>query len=642
MISLLQKIEPVTSQLKAILFLCCMGLLVFYGTLHSPFHYDDAHAIVENPHIKDLSKFQEKVGIQNIFNRSALLLSFAINHHLGGIEVFGYHLVNILIHILTAILWYFIVKDFIGIEPIKKRSSLKNFPLVCSIIHLANPLNVQAVTYLSSRSSLLATFFYLLAFYIFVKIIKTETEEVSKLRIPVLIFSLLIILFLGIASKEIVASFPLIAIVYLWLATPEEKRKNLIPKIISILILLVVFLGYRYFEQGNLFSLKADPTSGNTHRLFYLLSQIKVIASYYLLKLVAPFNLNFEPDIVLYNSWFHWDWIIPLTILFIAGMMIFRQHSNLIKFGSLWFLIALLPTSSFIPLKQLATEHRIYLPGLGFSLILGYMFLNIRNYQVAGKMFFMVFILLLSTLTLNRSLDFRSEVSLWKDTSKKSPRKSLVHNNLATAYMAIDKLDEAKVALKAALAINPLQIDSHVNLGHIAGREKNWEQAIEKFDLGINLGTQKAATFYYSGFARNNLGKFEEAIPYFKKAISMKPFEADYYFDLANSYKNLKLFDDALQQYRKTLEVDPNHFKAHNNMGTIFWTLGAMDQAKAAFEKVASIKPDIPAIHNNLAAISIKKGDYKNAIFHLEKLIRLQPENIKAKKLLQFSIGQIK
>jgi tetratricopeptide (TPR) repeat protein len=642
MTPLSQNCDPIASQVKAVFFLCCMGLLVFYGTLHSPFHYDDAHAIVENPHIKDLSKFQETVGIQNIFNRSALLFSFAVNQHIGEMEVFGYHLVNILIHILSAILWFFLVKEFLCIEPFKKRSQLTTLPLVCAIIHLANPLNVQAVTYISSRSSLLATFFYLLAFYIFLKILKPVKKEAYKLRSPILILSLLLILFLGIASKEIAASFPLIAIVHLWLATPDEERKSLIPKLVSILFLLLIFLGYRYFDQGSLFSLKSDPTSGNTHRLLYLLSQVKVIVGYYLLKLLAPFNLNFEPDIVLYSNWFHWDWFFSLIILLIAGVVIFRQQSNLIKFGALWFLITLLPTSSFIPLKQLATEHRTYLPGLGFSLILGWIFLNIKNCQGATKVLFLIFVLISSTLTLNRSLEFRSEVSLWKDTSQKSPRKALVHNNLATAYMATDQLREAETALMAALAINPLQIDSHVNLGHIAGREKNWEQAIEKFDIGINLGTQKADTFYYSGFARNNLGRFEEAIPYFKKAISMKPFKADYYFDLGNSYKHLKLFDDALHQFRKTLEIDPNHFKAHNNMGTIFWAIGAMDQAKVSFEKVVSIKPDIPAIHNNLAAIYIRRGNHKKAIVHLKKLISLQPENANAQKLLNFSIGQIR
>ena len=160
------------------------------------------------------------------------------------------------------------------------------------------------------------------------------------------------------------------AIVYLWFSTSSSERKSLIPKIISIFSLLLVFFAYRFFQQGNIFSLKADPTSGDIPRLYYFLSQLKIISGYYLLKLLAPFNLNFEPDIVVFKSGFHWDWFIGLTILIFAGAIIYRQNSNLIKFGALWFIITLLPTSSFIPLKQLVTEHRTYLPGLGFSLIL--------------------------------------------------------------------------------------------------------------------------------------------------------------------------------------------------------------------------------------------------------------------------------
>jgi len=619
-----------------------MGLIAFSGTLHSPFHYDDVHAIVENPHIKDLSKFQEKVGIQNIFNRSVLLLSFAINQHFGEFEVFGYHLVNILIHILTSILWFFLIKEFLLIESIKKISFKKNLPLICSSIHLLNPLNIQAVTYISSRSSLLATFFYVLAFYILVHIKKPIKGIISKVNFLILVFFFLIILFLGFATKEIVASFPLMAIVYIWLSTAKQNRKSLVPQIASILFILIGFLAYRYLQQGNLFSLKADPTSEETHRLLYLLSQIRVVVGYYFLKLLAPFSLNFEPDIILYKSWFHWDWFISLLVLLSAGVAVFKQNSILIKFGAAWLCITLLPTSSFIPLKQLATEHRAYLPSLGFSLILGCIFLNIKIQRFMPQILFIIFLLLISLLTLNRSLDFRSEISLWEDTSKKSPHKALVQNNLATAYMGANQLEKAKVALNKALSINPLQIESHVNLGHIASRKKNWKVAIEKFDLGIALGTKRADTFYYSGFARNILGKYEEAIPYFKNAITIKPFNADYHFDLGNSYQKLNQFDDALFHFRKALQINPNYYKAHNNIGTIFWSIGELDKAKFEFEKVLHINPNIPTIQNNLASIYLKKGEFKKAIPHLETLINLQPKNVNAKKLLQFSLEQLK
>ncbi len=631
-----------TIQIKAICLICFMGLIAFSGTLHSPFHYDDVHAIVENPHIKDLSKFQEKVGIQNIFNRSVLLLSFAINQHFGEFEVFGYHLVNILIHILTSILWFFLIKEFLLIESIKKISFKKNLPLICSSIHLLNPLNIQAVTYISSRSSLLATFFYVLAFYILVHIKKPIKGIISKVNFLILVFFFLIILFLGFATKEIVASFPLMAIVYIWLSTAKQNRKSLVPQIASILFILIGFLAYRYLQQGNLFSLKADPTSEETHRLLYLLSQIRVVVGYYFLKLLAPFSLNFEPDIILYKSWFHWDWFISLLVLLSAGVAVFKQNSILIKFGAAWLCITLLPTSSFIPLKQLATEHRAYLPSLGFSLILGCIFLNIKIQRFMPQILFIIFLLLISLLTLNRSLDFRSEISLWEDTSKKSPHKALVQNNLATAYMGANQLEKAKVALNKALSIDPLQIESHVNLGHIASRKKNWKVAIEKFDLGIALGTKRADTFYYSGFARNILGKYEEAIPYFKNAITIKPFNADYHFDLGNSYQKLNQFDDALFHFRKALQINPNYYKAHNNIGTIFWSIGELDKAKFEFEKVLHINPNIPTIQNNLASIYLKKGEFKKAIPHLETLINLQPKNVNAKKLLQFSLEQLK
>ena len=113
-------LHSLSNQIKGIFLICCVGILAFYGTLLSPFHYDDAHAIVENPYIKDLGKFQEKVGIENIFNRSVLLLSFAINQNIGKLEVFGYHLLNILIHLLSAILWFFLVKKFIRIDTSKR------------------------------------------------------------------------------------------------------------------------------------------------------------------------------------------------------------------------------------------------------------------------------------------------------------------------------------------------------------------------------------------------------------------------------------------------------------------------------------------------------------------------------------------
>ncbi len=626
--------DIVGRQVKSIIVLILMGLLAFWATFHSPFLYDDAHAIVENPYIQHLDNFQKNVGIENIFNRSVLLLTFAVNQEIGGLEVFGYHLINILIHILTGLVWYFLVRELLFLEPDQQR--LKCLPLICASIHLLNPLTVETITYISSRSSGLATFFYLLTFYIFCRLARKENMAwTGKLLFVTGIFGFL---FLGVGTKEIVVTFPFMAIIYIWLITPAVERKFLKAKIGALLLPLLLYLCYRYLEQGNIFSLNADPVSGETSRILYFLSQIKVAVNYYLLKLFLPFNLNFEPDIRL--GGIDGQFIFAAGVLGAGVMMIARHKSPVLQFAAIWFAVTLLPTSSFIPLKQIATEHRTYLPGLGFSLALGWMFLNVPRIFATGLL--LIFLSLSFLLTVNRTLDYRSEVSLWKDTAEKSPNKALVHNNLATAYMSAKMFDDAEQELAVALQLYPGQSESYANLGHIHFQRENWKQAIEEFDLAIALGSDKPDTYYFAGLARNKLSAFVEAIPFLQQAVNIRPHKANYHFDLGNAYQNTKSFDEALQEFHRTLAIQPMHPQAQNNIGFIFWNLKAYEKAEAAFKKALDIQYDLPEIHHNLAALYLKNNRHVDAIHHLEQVLKLQPDNVSAQKLMDHALSRVK
>lgn len=627
-------------QVKPLIVLTCMGLLAFWGTFHSPFLYDDAHAIVENPYIQQLDGFQKNVGIENIFNRSVLLLTFAVNREIGELEVFGYHLVNILIHILTGLVWYFLVRELLLLEPNRQR--LTRLPLICASIHLLNPLTVETVTYISSRSSGLATFFYLLSFYIFCRLVRPRRESITSAKKLIFIAGIFAFLFLGAGTKEIVVTFPLMAIIYIWLITPAEKRKFLKAKISILLLPLLFYFCYRYLEQGNIFSLKADPVSGETSRYLYFLSQVKVALNYYLLKLFLPFNLNFEPDIRLLPGLMDWQFIFSAAVLGAGAIVVYRHKSPILQFAVLWFAITLLPTSSLIPLKQIATEHRTYLPGLGFSLALGWMFLNIQQTRIYATSLLIAFLSLIFLLTVNRSLDYRSEVSLWKDTAEKSPNKALVHNNLATAYMADKMFEEAERELALTLQLNPTQSDAYANLGHINFQRKDWKQAIAEFDRALALGSNKPDTYYFAGLALSKQGAHAEAIPFLQQAANMRPHKARYHFDLGNSYQNIKSFDDALREFNRTLEIQPQHLQAQNNIGVIFWHLGAYQKAEVEFKKALDIQYDQPDIHHNLAALYLKNNHYTNAILHLKQVLKLQPDNTTANKLLDYARSQLK
>jgi Flp pilus assembly protein TadD len=617
---------------KALVLLCTCGIVMFFATVHSPFLYDDFHAIEDNPYIKDLSNFQNLVGIQNIFNRSVLLLTFAINNAVGQVDTFGYHLVNITLHLCVGVVLYFLTSQILSLENLTIQPKLKNLPLVVSLIHLINPINVQAVTYISSRSSVLVTLFYLLSFYLLVRYRKINDRFINKWVFLFYPLTILVLFILGLGTKEIIVTLPIIVVLYLWIESPKKKFQKFLPELVVIFIPLIIYLLYRYIEYGNILIIRTDPYSHLIDRGLYFLTQIKVVVSYYLVKLFFPINLNFEPHITLVSGAHDWKWIFALmTGISLTSGIIF-QKSVLLKGAFLWALVTIIPTSSIIPLKQFATEHRTYLPGIGISMGIGILFLRVSSYRLIQPIL-VIFLIIFGFLTINRSLDYRSEIKIWEDTAKKSPYKAMVHNNLGTAYLSKKRLKEAQKSFEVSSAIFPSSPEPYINMGHINARNKEWSKAKLKFDLALKLGSNRSQVFYHSGLMRLKLNKPEESIPFFLEAIKIKNHRPIYHHELGNAFRKLKKNDLALKAYKKVLELDRTHIEAQNNIGVVFWNLKLLNQAETAFKKALGMEGKV-TIHNNLANLYIAQKRFSKAIPHLKTVIKKTPDNIRARNLL--------
>lgn len=624
-------------QLAELMVICVAAILVYFATLHSPFHYDDAHAIVTNPYIKDLSRFQEIVGIQNVKNRMFLLLTLAVNHELGGLDVSGYHLFNILLHTAIGIILFYLTAELVPLEPAERRPGLLKLPLLVSMIHMLNPMAVESVTYLSSRSTLLATFFYLLCFYLFVRILKRREAGLPVRKDLPSVVLILFFFFLGCASKEIIATMPLLGVVYWWMKSQGGDLKKDWLKPVLILSPLIAYLLYRVYLWGNPFIAAVDPSFYHMDRGQYFLTQIGVVVFYYLAKLLFPINLNFEPDIKLVSGFTDPSVLAGLGVMLALAGAVRYWKSPLAAFALIWALVAVLPTSSFIPLKQLATEHRTYLPGLGISLFLGLVILNLsRKSHMKGPIMF-GFLLLFAILTMDRGLVFKSEIDLWRDTANKSPEKLLAHNNLAMAYIKENRFDEARSELETALRLDPAFTSAYVNLGHILFQEEKFKEAMKQFDRAIFYQTQDPNAYYNAGNTRLKLGRPMEAIGYLQKAVSLKPESAEYHFVLGNAYKDGQLFDDAVKEYRLALQFDPAHAESHNNIGVIFWRLKSFDLAAAEFGKAMVLKGDFAKARLNLASVYMVQGKNKKAIPHLERYLELEPGDAHARDLLNIA-----
>ena len=622
----------ISAKVKALALICVCGVIIYFATVHSPFIYDDAHAIEDNPYIKNLSKFQQMVGVQNIFNRSILLFTFSVNHAIGQLDVFGYHLINLMLHLCVGIMLYFLTMELLTIENPALTQTFQRLPLAVSLIHILNPINVESVTYLSSRSSVLVTLFYLSSFYLFIRFVnsKEKKKKWGNIHYPIVIFFLF---YLGLGTKEIIVTLPIIAVLYLWVHSSTKNFHKFLPELAVILIPLIIYLLYRYVQMGNLLVIKTDPYSYMIDRSLYILTQIKVVISYYFVKLIFPINLNFEPDIRLVSGFLDWEWVVSLIIGVCIAIGIFYQKSILLKCAFIWALITILPTSSIIPLKQIATEHRTYLPGLGINMGLGILFLRGVSHRKLIPPTLFIFLVIYGLLAMKRSLDYRSEINLWQDTVRKSPYKSMVHNNMGTAYLSKERLKEARKSFEVSSALSPSSTDPYINMGHIDARNKEWDKAKLKYDLALKLGANRSQVFFNSGLMRLKLNKPAEALPFLLEAIKIKNHRPLYHQELGNAFRMLKQYDSALKSYRKVLELEPNYVEAQNNIGVIFWNLKILDKAELEFKKALVMK-DKTKIHNNLANLYIAKKQFSKAIPHLKTVLGRKPNDSRARNLL--------
>jgi tetratricopeptide (TPR) repeat protein len=618
--------------------LTVVGIILYASAITVPFLYDDGHAIVNNPYIQNLDEYQEIIGIERVFSRSFLLLTYAVNLHIGGSETFGFHLFNTTLHVFSGILLFFLSWELLNYETIELRFRLKRLPLIASLTYVINPLSVESVVYLSSRSALLSTFFYLVATLVFVRW-KKDSNSISAIS-NLFIFPAILIatLFLGFGSKAIIVTMPIMGLVYLCIFHESFNVKKTFISSLPLFACLLIYLGIRQYKTGNIFSLTNDPSFTEKNRLAYLLTQFEVVVYYYALKIFLPINLNFEPDVRLITEFWKTGLLFAIGIIASIWAAVIKLKSKIAQFGVIWFFVTLLPTSTFVPLKQIATEHRMYLPSIGFFLVFGVLWLNTLRFIVVRQFLLITTLCLMTLLTINRNLDFQSAISIWEDVVTKSPHKTLTHNNLANAYLEDEMYDKAEKHLKISLNINPTYRSAYLNLGHIYFKRDDFTQAKKYFDLAIFYGEMNGLVFYNAGVARARLGTLKEAIPFFEKAIAKKPSNSDFHYALANAYKKLKRRDEAIKEYRKTLSLKPSYLFAQNNMGVVFFEKGMYRLAEKLFQKTLRTNINNVDALNNLATLYAKTGRYKLALDSLKKYLALKPldrEKAASVKLLE-------
>jgi Tfp pilus assembly protein PilF len=576
------------------LFIAILIFVAYSNTFSVPFQFDDKYVIVNNPLVKNLHNFTKSIKtegpLKDFINNSRYIgfLTFAVNYKLHDTSVIGYHIFNLSIHIINSLLLYFFVKLSFKTPVLHKSTFVIYSEYVAffsALIFACHPIQTQAVTYIWQRVTSLATLFYLLSFVMYIKTRlsynKTlENGSAIKHRTkPVLYYLIsLISAVLAMITKEIAFTLPVLIFVYEFMFFKGRVKKRvicLIPLFITLIIIPLSFTGLdKPFGEllGNVDEImkwKKDIPQKD-----YFFTQFRVIMTYLRL-LFFPINQNIDYDYTLYHSIF--DPGVFLSFLFIltifgSGIYLFYRFRysavqiRLISFGIFWFFITLSVESSIIPLRNVIFEHRLYLPlsGMSVAFVTGlFIFTDSlgekwKNTKLIMAVTLIMIVMTLTSATYLRNNVWKSEISLWEDVVKKSPKKSRGHDNLGVAYQSEGLIDKAIEQYKIALSLEWNYLDTHYNLGTAYRSKGMIDKAIEQFRTALTLQPYDWKIYNALGSVYGIKGLTDKAIENFRIAIKLKPDFASAHYNLGVAYRAKGLIEKANEHFRIAQRVNPS------------------------------------------------------------------------------------
>ncbi|MCP4366124.1 MAG: tetratricopeptide repeat protein [Planctomycetes bacterium] len=582
--------------LLACLVIVLAGLAVYSDTLHSSFHFDDHPNIVNNPLIRDLSnipRFFQNNG-HTFPSRGLVTTSFAINYYFSGLSVESYHWVNISIHLLNGILAYFFVvilfNQYItrgrGSGLVNDISRVHILALFAALLFLTNPFQTHEVTYVYQRNGLMASFFYLSSLILFIK-------AISGPRVRVYLYAMSILSFLcAVWSKEMACTAPVIMFLYYQCFIAKEWRSP--GKGLSLIFPHALVWAVSFY----LGVVRNIPLERITEWTFweYLLTQSNVLIEYIkLLLLPVPGRLNIDYAFPLTGTLWEFPTMLSAAIVIAMLTVAFSllEREKLLSFCILWFFVILAPTSGLVPVRDIMVCYRLYLPGMGFYILLVVGIHSLFRHLAATRGYgagwlwraelavFVGIIVFYSACAYERNKVFLTGISLWEDAVKKSPYKIRPHYGLGRAYQerGLETKAHQQYLMCKELYLKTPDIRNVVEV-------KSCSEACNNL-AAIHM----------------NAGRYEVAIGILKDAVQVYPKNLQAHVNLGGAYIHTGRLEDAEAAYKQAVLIDSNYSRGHAGLGLVYEKKGMTDEAVRAYTNALEADPSNAAMWMRLGEL---------------------------------------
>lgn len=565
--------------LRAFLLIAACVSVAWYPALDNGYIWDDDEYVTQNQTLRSGEGLRQ-IWLQPDANWQyypLVFTTFWLEYHLWGVDPFGYHLVNVLLHGAAAVLLFILLRR-LGVPG----------ALLCAVVFAVHPVHTESVAWISERKNVLSAVFYLLAFLTVLPLLKLSSDETegipaeSPRSAAFRYFGVVTFFVAAMLSKTISCSLPAAVLLVVWWKTGKVGRRSIaitVPLFVAGLtgaVLTILLEKHQVGADGPEFAWSFSERCLIAGRAVW----------FYPAKLLWPTSLTFfypKWDINT-GSWIAWSYpVAAVALVILLGM-------NTRKFGRgplvcvLFFGGTLLPALGFInvyPMRySFVADHFQYLASIGIlALVSGGLVAAARRLAtpVLSTLTACVIVAALVVLTRQQCAIYKDAETLWRDTIAKNPSSAAAHNNLAEILLTrYNNRTGAIYHYRRSLEEKP-QYNSTADIGLLLleGEQHLFEGRPNEAIATLKRLTERYPSaplidraFRSIAIAHAQLNRHEEAVEYFTQAVSLRP-TAGTWTGMGHSLLALNRIDEARNAFGEALQRNPNDVAALRGMQKI-------------------------------------------------------------------------
>ena len=612
--------------------------LAFVNSLDGQFVYDDRLQVLKNPAITRLENIP-KMFTQSVWQflneadkesagpyyRPLFNIALTVNYAMFGLEVVGWHLFSLLVHLVVTLLVYGLARAW-GLS--------REIATASALLFGVHPVHSESVAWVAALPDPLAAVFILSSLLLYERL----RRRVGTAGRYTLAFSILFAL-MAMLTKEVAIVFPVFLLCREALdRTPGEALGAIASRAITragpFLALIPIYFALRYYVLG--FIAQAEATAVGIPTMHVIATLPSILLSYArMLALPVPLAVMYDNTYVTSFAELRF-WVPALVVAALTIGALWLTRNSLAARSSLLllvlFLLPVLNLKAFRADESLLHDRYLYLPSIGFCLLvamaiagLAARFAPENNRAVPTAAAALALVLFILTVSQNRH--WQSEDAMTSHALEVAPEWPFLHNYIGAQYSLVNRMTEAERAYQKALSIKPGYYDSLSNLGDVYRQQNRLEEAVRVYTQAIESGVPYADTYFNLGVTYTSQGKLALAEEALKRAVELRPSHRSALYNLGWVYDNQDKRPQAEEAYVNTLRVDPSYVEPRINLGVLLTKQGRYQEALEQLQSAQRLAPDNSVMLYALGDLYMRTSRYRDAVDPLTRLSTREPSH---------------